>query len=533
MDARDLDPGTALHAQVCVVGAGAAGITVAHALAESGVDVCLVESGGFDPEEKTQQLYDVEHIGYPVRENFMSRARYYGGSCNVWAGRSMRLEPADIDRRDWVANSGWPLSYGELAAYYPQAAEILRLPPLARFERDGYRDRMSEQERHLFSSEPLRPTISLWAKGPMRFSAAYRAWLRQSSRVRLVLHANVTKIVLRPDGIAVQSLEASTLGGKRFTLRANTYVLACGGLENARLLLVSRDTHTEGVGNHHDVVGRYFMDHPRAVAGRVRLYPGCRLALLPGQPLQDGKIQLGIGLSAATQQADGLLNHYATLEAEFSQYVESGYQSFVRTMKVLLRKGHAGSRWSVGRARLGYIPGMIYLLTPKELLPHAIYRWHTALRRALHPRPHGRSRVVVYFCEQPPDAASRVTLSPQRDALGMPRLVVDWRLGSEITRSILRLQELLREGLRRSGIGELEPAELDVRFSDASHHMGTTRMSGTPRKGVVDVDCRVHGVVNLYLGGSSVFPSGGHANPTLTIVGLALRLANHIRARCG
>jgi choline dehydrogenase-like flavoprotein len=172
---------------------------------------------------------------------------------------------------------------------------------------------------------------------------------------------------------------------------------------------------------------------------------------------------------------------------------------------------------------------MIYLLTPKELMPHPVYRLYWAARSALHPRPDGRARVVVYFCEQPPDRESRVTLGEARDALGQPRAVLRWRLGPEVTRSVLALQDRLAATLRASGIGELEPGAGEPRYTDASHHMGTTRMSRDPRTGVVDPACRVHALANLYLAGSSVFPTAGHANPTPTIIALALRLADHLR----
>jgi hypothetical protein len=282
------------------------------------------------------------------------------------------------------------------------------------------------------------------------------------------------------------------------------------------------------LGNEHDLVGRYFMDHPRAVFGRVRLAPGARLPVLRGRPVADGKLQVGIGVPPEIRRTEGLLNHYATLESEFSGYAAAGYQSLVKTAKVVLRKGYAGSRWEVGRSRLSDIPGMIYLLTPKELMPHPLYRLYWTARSALHPRPDGRARVIVYFCEQPPDRESRVVLGARRDALGQPKLELHWRIGPEVTRSLLALQDRLGATLRSSGIGELEPGTDEPRYTDASHHMGTTRMSRDPRTGVVDPTCRLHALHNLYLAGSSVFPTAGHANPTPTIIALALRLADHL-----
>jgi choline dehydrogenase-like flavoprotein len=523
VDLRHAPPAGPLETDVCVVGAGAAGLTVASELGRAGRDVVLLESGGFAPEEETQALNDLAVTGYPVRENFMSRARYYGGSCNLWAGRSMRLSPEDMEAESDPERAGWPLSHGELARWYPAAARVLGLPDPALFEAAAHSPTMSRVERGLFESGLVAPTVSLWARGPMRFGPARRGELGRSARVRVLLHANAVRLRLTADGGAIAAVEGAVLHGPRFEVRARRVVLAAGGVENARLLLLSN------LGNEHDLVGRYFMDHPRAVFGRVRLAPGARLPVLRGRPVADGKLQVGIGVPPAIRRAEGLLNHYATLESEFSGYAAAGYQSLVKTAKVVLRKGYAGSRWEVGRSRLSDIPGMIYLLTPKELMPHPLYRVYWAARSALHPRPDGRARVIVYFCEQPPDRESRVLLGEQRDALGQPKAELRWRIGPEVTRSVLALQERLGATLRASGIGELEPGAGEPRYTDASHHMGTTRMSRDPRTGVVDPSCRVHATANLYLAGSSVFPTAGHANPTPTIIALALRLAEHLR----
>lgn len=529
LDARKMDRSMVLDSDICIVGAGAAGTTIAAELEGSSLSVCLIESGGFSPDEETQSLYDLENSGYPIRENFMSRARYFGGSCNLWAGRSMILDEIDMGHRSWVPHSGWPISFSELNRYYPRGAEILGLPSLERFSEGTYRSELTQDEQCLYERALLEPKISLWAKKPKRFAKWSKSRLRKSRNVRLVLNASVTNINLNRDGTAVESIDASTLNHSSLSVRAKAFVLACGGLENARLLLVSRDVHPEGVGNQWDVVGRYYMDHPRAVFGAVRLRENSRLPLLRGVPLRDGKVQFGIGFSEDTQRREELLNHYVTFESQFSDYVEETYQSFVQSMKVLFRKGYAGSRWRIGHAGLSPIPGMIYLITPKELVPHFLYRWYVTLRSVLNPHTGGNKRVIVYFCEQPPDPQSRVTLSTTRDRLGMNRLTLHWRIGPEIERSVFRLQELLHEWLGKKGMGEVENSTADLRFTDASHHMGTTRMSQDPKKGVVDRDCRVHGVSNLFVAGSSVFPTAGHTSPTLGIVALSVRLAERLK----
>lgn len=528
IDARELDTDS-LSTEICVVGGGAAGITAAVELSRAAVDVCLVESGDVAPDWDTQALYDLRSTGYPVREDFMSRARYFGGSCNLWAGRSMMLSPFDIGNRPWVGCEGWPIDYDELARHFAPAARLLGLPPLEWFERDSYRSKMTPFEQDLFAAPYFAPTVSLWAKKPKRFAADHKTQFARSSSTQVLLNGNVVSVDLEDNGARVAAVTVKTLTGRSFKVRAKKFVLACGGLENARLLLVSRDRQPAGVGNQFDMVGRYYMDHPRCVFGVVSLQDQTQLSVLSGFPFRYGKSQLGIRLSSEIQRAEGLLNHYATLEAEFSQYAEAKYQSFVQTMKVLLRRGYAGQRRDIRHSKLSDIPDLIYLLTPKEIVPHSVYRFYWELRNRLFRGRTAGKRIVVYFCEQPPNANSRVVLDNALDSLGLPQLELRWQLGSAVENTVHRFHSLLQERFEETGAGTLQIPESAVHFTDASHHMGTTRMSQSPRSGVVDPNCKVHGVENLFIAGSSVFPSGSHVSPTLAIVALSLRLAGHLR----
>jgi choline dehydrogenase-like flavoprotein len=531
IDARTLEDGARLVADVCIVGAGAAGLTLALELDAPARQVLLVESGGFEPDEAVQSLYDLESVGYPPRPDYMSRARYFGGSCNLWAGRCMPLQDLDLAGRAWVPDSAWPILAAEIRRHYPKAAAILGLPGIANFDLGAHDGRLTEDERTLALCPQLAPTISLWAPRPKRFNRSERRRIARAGGVRLVLHASVTGIELDDDGDEVRALTASTLAGRVLRLEARTFVLAAGGLETPRLLLASHDRQSRGIGNDRDLVGRYFMEHPRAVFGAVRIAPGRRLSLMRGWPLRDGKVQLGIGLSPQTQAREGLLNHYLTFEEAFSGYAEQHYQTAVEVGKVLLRRGHAGGRLELGKARrAAAVEGFAYLLSPKEVLPHRLWRLITLARQRLAPRHKPRRYIVVYFCEQPPDPDSRVRLSHGKDRLGLNRLILDWRIPESVHHSLHRLQDLLGEALDGLGLGTLEHGGGAPHFTDASHHMGTTRMGATPRTGVVDPDCRIFGVRNLYVAGSSVFPSAGHANPTLTIVALSLRLAEHLRS---
>jgi choline dehydrogenase-like flavoprotein len=530
IDARKLPHGSAIETDVCIVGAGAGGLTLAGALQSSGRDVCVIEAGGLKPDEETQALHDIDCIGYPVRENYMARARYYGGTCNLWAGRAMKLARSDIEERPWLGDRApaWPISYSEMEGFYDSAAQVLRLPNVGAAMVD---DRMSADEKTLVNGETVLPNAALWARKPMRFGRSYRHLFR-SDRYRLCLNANATEILLDRDGRSVESIVMKNLTGTEINVRARTFVLASGGLENARLLLASQRVSSSGIGNDHDLVGRYYMDHPRSVYGRIRLDRPVDLTTVLGIPLRDGKVQLGLGLSEDAQRRFGVVNSYVSLEPEMSTVTEAQYRTSISVMKVLLRRGHAGGRLDWSAMRLGDIKDLIYMLTPKEILPHSVYRALILLKRRLSGNLSRGALTIVNYCEQLPDKESRVVLSTERDQLGMNKLALDWRVGSEVHDSIFHLHKALDKRLRESGMGVVEtnPEDLDqVEFTDASHHMGTTRMSDNPNHGVVDSNCRVHGVANLYVTGSSVFPTCGNANPTWTIVALALRLGEHLK----
>lgn len=529
VDAQELESGSVLRAPVVVVGAGAAGITLARALAARGIASLLLEGGGARPEEETQRLHEVVCAGYPLRPGHVNRAREYGGSCNIWAGRCMKLQPADFAHRPWVADVGWPFGPEELESRIPEAARLLDLPDPALFDARGLP--LSAHERALLEAGPFVPTVSLWARRPRRFARAFGRELARSPHVRVVLHANATELLTAADG-RVEAVEARTLSGRTIRAEGEVFVLACGGIEVPRLLLLSRRHHPRGLGNAHDLVGRFFMDHPRTAYGRVRVRAGVELPCARAWPLARGRVQLGFALPHDVQERERLLNHYATLEEESSGYVAEHYQTAVEIGKVLLRRGHAGSRLDLARAlKATRVSDFVYLLPPKEILPFPLWRAIRVLRSRLESRRRERRYVVVYFCEQPPLAESRVMLGEERDALGLPKAVLDWRIPHSVHEGVFRLQDHLAAAFARTGLGALEPGEGIPRYTDASHHLGTARMAATPRLGVVDPDLRLWESPNLFVASSAVFPTGGHANPTLTILALTLRLADHLARR--
>jgi choline dehydrogenase-like flavoprotein len=539
VDGSTLQSGVVKEHELCVIGSGIAGIILALELTRSYRDICIIESGGWKPDNDTQALYALDSVGFPIREHYQSRIRYFGGSCNIWAGRAMIYNETDLLPRPWLNGASWPIHFAELERYYAAAARILKLPSYEKIKPETWRPRLSDFETILVENANFKTNVSVFAKAPARFGykTKYYKTVKNSENITLYFNSNVVNLELDASLSRVERVEVACLSGASYAIKTRTVVLACGGLENTRLLMASNRQIPQGIGNEHGQLGRYYMDHPRAVYGRVKLTKKVKLDHFLGMPVAGGKMQLGIGLSDRIQAGEGLLNNYLTLEPCYSIGSVELYAAFVKLMKRLLRKGYSGNRFDFKNPEIAEVPEMIYLLTPKELLPHFIYYTYykySRLAKKVFTRLSHLS--IVSYSEQEPISESRVYLGTEKDKLGMPKLVLDWKVSDRSLKSSLRLMALVDEHFRRQEAGFVDEdlaAIKQLPYTDASHHLGTTRMSSDSKSGVVDANCRVHGIDNLYVTGSSVFPTAGHANPTLTIAAMSLRLAHHLKNRAG
>lgn len=523
LDARTIAPQSLVEADVCIVGAGAAGIALARELmANRRSQVVVLESGGMQPDSATQALYDVETVGHPLRveQGYVSRNRYFGGSTNTWGGRCIPLNAIDFEARDWVADSGWPFERSALEGFYRQAAKVLKLPAYRYFSPDAWRKNRLGAQFQALDHDGLAPEVALMGTSPIKMGRVYRQALAAAPNLRVYLQANVTELESNPNGTAVERIHVATLAGHGFQVKARVYVLASGGWENARLLLASSRHSPQGLGNPYDVVGRYYMEHPKIWLGRI--YPRTNLlrwpAVLDYARIPGGYGQLGLRLSDTQQRQSQVLNHYLQLLSGFPAGLPEARQTW---------------QWVCSRAKRL----RLHQIRPQDLrqvAPHLGQIGEYFLCRTFNwPVPYPHIDILNHF-EQAPNRDSRVSLGQDRDALGNRRLQVDLRITRQEKESLVTLHRLVGERLARLGLGELVTPELDPDapwpgLTDASHHMGTTRMGLNPRRSVVDPNGLVHGVGNLYITGSSVFPTGGHANPTLTLAALALRLAHHLQ----
>jgi choline dehydrogenase-like flavoprotein len=547
IDARDGSDGAVLTADVCIVGAGAAGIAMAMQFIGTNFDVLLLESGGLEAEPETQALYegtvaDARLHSPPDRY----RERRFGGTTTIWGGRCMPFDAIDFETRSYMPNSGWPIDYETLRKYYESANRLCEAGEFAYTAQQAFRGR----ERPMidgFHGESFTDDTLERFSCPTDFGARYGHKLTAAKNVTVVLHANVTSVRLATAGHQVESLEIKTLSGKRLQARAQHFVLATGGLEVARLLLASRDVQSQGIGNEHDLVGRYYMCHLAGTMGSIKLSLPLD-AVHHGYQLSHEGIycRRRFALKPQVQRAQSLGNFVARLHhpritepahrnAVLSAlYLGKGFISYEYGKRL---HGEERQTWSAWSRHVRNVASR-----PWDL---AAFGWHMLRDRKFADRKFPsiiiKSKANLYsldfHAEQQPNSSSRVGLGTELDALGMPKLDIDWRYTQGDVDTVKRSLRLLGEDLQRSQVGsfEYDPAAVEFEMTRygayGGHHIGTARMGSDPNSSVVDADCRVHGIANLFVNGAATFPTSSQANPTLTLVALSLRMAEHIKTR--
>jgi len=521
VDARAIPARTVIESEVCIVGGGAAGITLAREFLASGFRVALLESGGAEIDAQTQDLYSGSDIGRSYQDLTAIRLRYFGGTTNHWEGWCAVPDPIDFESREGVAYSGWPFAMSHLLPFYRRAQPVCQLGPYGYAPSDwGIAPAAIPQP----FNGPHFVCQVLQKSPPTRFAEVYGPALRKAPRLTVYLNANALQFETSKHGGDVEQLKVGVLGHGGFTLKARYYVLATGAVENARLLLSSGPEGGHGLGNDNDLVGRFFAVHMEYIGGLIA----------PTDPYTD--FQLLNGDATDTHVREGV-------RREFISYVALSEATRRRRrlpgMRIRLHQivgetpGMDALKRLVGRKDQGEVMHDIGVLL-RDLGGVAAF----AGRRVLHGKGVAVQAIAARCTsEQTPNPDSRITLGTERDALGLRRVAVDWRLTARDKQGALAANRLLGTEIGRSGLGRMRtfvtgddtnwPADLQ----GDEHTMGTTRMHRDPRSGVVDENCRVHGLSNLYVAGSSVFPTTGTANPTLTIVALALRLADHLKER--
>lgn len=483
---------------VCIVGAGAAGIALAVELRRSGLRVLLLEAGGLDVEAESQDPYRAEVTGLPHAGVHEGRFRALGGSTTRWGGQILEFDDLDFAERPWVDGSGWPIGKAELQPYYDRAIHLEGL------------DRVFLDDRQVTRSVGLA-----WPDFGEDFEYAYSRWcpernfarlhgdlIRRDPHLTVYVHANLCELVLEADGRSVREARCRTLSGREARFAAGRFVLCMGGIETARFLLQPAPFGLPLATTPHPLLGRWFQDHivvKTATVRGVSLHPPLRY--FDYVRTQGHKYHPKMKLSAAAQRRLNILNVGATMS-----YVEP--------------------------------PGAEPRSTAARL-PRLARRYaHQLMSGGLAWRPPSAETRLTLHCEQSPRSRSRVGLTDSRDATGLLRASIDWRVDDAEIRSLQAVTTLVADTFAERGLGQVTP-DPDVaagddsfvaRFEDCYHHMGGARMASSARDGVVDPDLKMFGSDNVYICSSAVFPTSGFSNPTHTLIALAARLGAHLSA---
>ncbi len=476
---------------ICIVGAGAAGITLAIELEATGLSIGLIESGGFEPDTETQKLYEgkvgkgLQHV--PIH---IYRQRFFGGSTNCWGGACLPYDKIDFEVRPNMSRSGWPIPFDEVYRYYKQASTYAKIGrPIfdeTVFPGGDVIEGISETEEFITKYWRLN-------QPPPNFGKIYRERIIKSKNITLITNANVTDLQLSADQKKIEKVEIKTLSGNRFYCKSRNFILSMGGMETARVMLASNHVNSNGVGNDNDLVGRFYSAHVSSNHGIIVFRPNIKIHT-DYEGLQDDVLgRRFLSLNDETIRREGLLNCKLTLEP--------------------------------------------LSLAPENNLTETIYslisRNSVSSTSSLFGLPKGAAYSINGAWEQIPNPDSRVRLGTDVDQLGMPKIILESNMFDQDLKSYMKTYELLAMTLGRLGLGRLYYDKTGKEFLDkptgASHHTGTTRMGVDATEGVVDTNCKVFGIDNLYIAGASVFPTPSQANPTFTIIAMSIRLSDYMK----
>lgn len=476
---------------VCIAGGGVAGITLAYTLAARGQRILLLEAGGLEYTDKSQSVYKGENVGDEYFDLDVARLRYLGGSSNHWGGRCRPLDPYDFEKHAHIEGSGWPIDITDLDPYLAESRKILEIDDFP--SDDALKESGGRLKEIFFRFSP-----------PVRFGEKYHDFLKSSDAVHVFLNANLVDIKLDTASgrISAFAFRGYASDAPVYWGRANQYVLALGGIENARAMLNANRQVPNGLGNEYDLVGRFFMEHPNYDIGYY---------IADSSKTKLGEDRRFVAPTIQLMRRERIANAGFRL----LKMIDRRDDGFVFHAKELFRDALCAS---------DVIADLIRTIRPFHCRP--------TLDVA------GRLRVQS---EQVPNPNSRVELGTKTDRFGLRRVELDWQ-HSPMDKKTIRVGGLeIAKQFARWDIGRVKlfdwvldeshprmPGLKDGEKVGGNHHMGTTRMGASQRDGVVDRNCRVFGVENLYIAGSSVFRTGGHANPTLTIIQLALRLRDHL-----
>lgn len=521
IDIDKLDNKLLINSDICIMGGGVAGITLANELKKHHTNIVIIESGDEVINPDTQNLYSGNVVNKLYPDPEYSRLRMLGGSSNHWENNTSPLDKIDFEKRDWVDNSGWPIELSDLESYYLKAGDYCGT------KSDGYDTKTwasrLKQEVLGNSQNIIETGIAKVSIPPVRFYSSYGDDLSEAKNVRIYKNSNVVDIEYDSSKEKIEKIYFETMPGKRYTVASKVFIMCFGGLENARMLLHFNKNNADKIGNHYDNVGRYFMDHPVVRAGQ--LFPNDieRFSLYSGNNLKD-RIVLGyFKLSEKTLNKNKINNIRIPLVPN-TEYIMSDGISSSHILSDALSKGEFPDDFS---------SHITNILKDIDMIAEGISR--KKFNKVLFDKS---DQIYGYqlpiMLEQTPDRNNRVMLGNSQDKYGINKILIDWKLKENDKENLWKALEIVAQQFGAESLGRIRLLKerssriWGDQLGFGHHHMGTTRMSSHYKNGIVDKNHLVFSTKNLFMGGSSVFPTGGHVPPTLTIVAMSIRLADII-----
>ena len=509
IDGRKIENNSIIEGDICIIGAGAAGISIALDWLHTSKKVILLEGGGFEYEEQMQDLYKTKTNNgqeyFPIEH---SRLHYFGGTTGHWGGYCSPYDDIDFEKRKWVDHSGWPITKKDLDPYYERSVDLFELK-CSEFDLEYWKE-----EKPNLKNLPLDEKV-VWSKiwqlsPPTRFGTKYKDDIVNAKNIHLYTYANVVNLEMDNEHSQIRQVTIKNHAGKTHQVKAKYFILACGAIQNSRLLLASNTQSKNGIGNDNDLVGRFFMEHIEMKISELWLEKPLNMNLYLFRESVHSRIKAELAISSEIQRKNEILNGTTYLiPLIYNRRIEDKYERW-RNFGIQKKER---STWDKIKNRF---------LKIKESQETNIDKAYGLFTRI----------------EQAPNPNSRIFIDSEKDALGMPRVDVDWKVSILEKKSLIKIHQIIGQQIGISNLGRIKIMENLLDLNDESwlkstnggwHQMGTTRMNNNPKEGVVDSDCKVHSLNNLYIAGSSCFPTGGAANPTFTIVALSLRLSDHIK----
>ena len=503
---------TSYDADLCIIGGGIATYTMLSSFAGSTLRILVVERGGMTPGPDQEKEKSCTISGHPFEGHMDGRYFGLGGTSEYWGGQALPLEDFDLAKKDWVDFSGWPITIEDIKPFYSDAEKLFQVDPVA-YDTDVFKMRSLNPLPCDQSSIKLH--FSKWSPRP-NFKPNLVEKYTSHASTHILINAVVSSFDYDKESKQVNRIQIQNQSGKKGTVKATHFVLAAGGIENARLLLVS-PTLPEN-----KWVGRMFQDHPTAQVATIHPSDMKSLQRYFGYFFK-GRTRCLPRLSLTTEAQKQRKLLAATAFIQFLPKEGSVFEALKQVYRSLVR-------WKMPK-RKDTKKLLASLRKTGEVFPILKAYWGSGYVYV----PDSLPRLTVML-EQVPSEKSFIGLSSSLDKYGMPVADIHWDISDATMHTLKEFCAILQTEMTKLSLGRMEwdswlhedHETIKQHLTDAFHHMGTTRMSPSDATGVVDEDCRMHGVRNLYVAGSSVFPTSGHSNPTLTFMALTLRLGRHL-----